>query len=106
MWYVVWINHSAARIDILATFTQFKTHRGWSRWGRGAHTLVPKNTFTDVFDISCDTGDFRAHIFCPQMTQQLAKKHYDTRLNNCLQMHCHKSIMDTVKIGERLAYAN
>ena len=62
------------------------------------------NTSVKVF--FCDTGDFRAHIFCPQMTQQLAKKHYDTGLNNCLQMHCHKSIMDTVKIGERLAYAN
>ena len=55
--------------------------------GGGANTLVPKNTFRDVFDISCDTGDFRAHIFCPQMTQQLARKHYDTGLNNCLQMH-------------------
>ena len=64
--------------------------------------LVPKNTFTDVFDISCDIGDFMAHIFCRQMTQELPKKAYDGGLNNCLQMHCHKSITDTpdtVKIG-------
>ena len=106
MWYVVWINHPTVGIDIMATFTQFKTHRQWSRWGRGAHTLVPKNTFTDLFDISCDIGDFRAHSSCPQMTQELPKKHYDAGLNNCLQMHCHKSITDTVKIGKRLAYAN
>ena len=79
-----------ARIDILATFTQFKTHRWWVRWDRGAHILVPKNTFMDVFDISCDMGDIRAHIFCPQMTQELPKKHYDRGLNNCLEMHCHK----------------
>ena len=92
MWHVVWINHFRARIDILATSTQFKTHRQWSRWGmcRGTYILVPKNTFKDVFDISCDIGDFRAHSSCPQMTQELPKKHYDTGLNNCLELHCHK----------------
>ena len=58
--------------------------------------------FRDVFDISCDIGDFREHIFCHQMTQELPDKHYDGGLNNCLQVHSHKSIMDTldtVKIG-------
>ena len=36
-------------------------------WGGG---LVPKNTFTDVFDNTCDISYFRANIFCPQMTQK------------------------------------
>ena len=31
----------------------------------------------DEFDNTCDMGDFRAHIFCPQMTQELPKKHYE-----------------------------
>ena len=38
------------------------------------HVLVPRNTFTDVFDNACDICDFRAHIFCPQTTQELPKK--------------------------------
>ena len=38
------------------------------------HVLVPKNTFTDVFDNTCDISDFRAHIFRPQTTQELPKK--------------------------------
>ena len=42
------------------------------------HVLVPKNTFTGVFDNTCDMhqriSDFRAHIFCPQVTQELPKK--------------------------------
>ena len=57
--------------------------------------LVLKNTFTDVFNI----GDFRAHIFCPQTTQELPKKHHEVgahlmgscmklgRRNNCLLTH-------------------
>ena len=32
-----------------------------------------ENSFTDVFDID----DFRAHIFCPQTTQELPKKHHE-----------------------------
>ena len=33
-------------------------------WGEGAfpHVLVPTNTSTDVFDNTCDMGDFREHI--------------------------------------------
>ena len=38
------------------------------------HVLVPKNTFTDVFYNTCDIGDFRAHIFCPQTK---AKEHQE-----------------------------
>ena len=34
----------------------------------------------DEFDNTCDMGDFRAHIFCPQMTQELPKKHYEAGL--------------------------
>ena len=35
-----------------------------------------ENTFTDLFDNSCDIGDFRVHIFYPQTTQGLPKKHH------------------------------
>ena len=77
----------------------------------GAHILVPKDTFMDVFDISCDIGnfEFRAHIFCPHTTQELPKRHYDAGLNNCPKMNCHKYItdtLDTVKIRKRFACAN
>ena len=34
-----------------------------------------KNTITDVFDNTCDISDFRAHIFCPETTLELPKKH-------------------------------
>ena len=34
----------------------------------------------DVFDNNCDIGDFREHIFCPQTTQELPKKHHDAGL--------------------------
>ena len=36
------------------------------------HVLVPKNTIADVFD---NNFDISAHIFCPQTTQELPKKH-------------------------------
>ena len=39
------------------------------------YILVPKNTFTFVFDNTCDIGNFTAHIFCSQATQKLPKKH-------------------------------
>ena len=49
---------------------------GGVRGGGGdPHVLVPKNTFTDVFDNTCDSSDFRAHIFRSQTTQELPKKH-------------------------------
>ena len=34
----------------------------------------------DLFDNTCDTGDFREHIFCPQTTQGLPKKHHESGL--------------------------
>ena len=30
----------------------------------------------DVFDITCDIGDFRGHLFYPQTTYELPKKHH------------------------------
>ena len=33
------------------------------------------NPFTDVFDNTSDLGDFRAHIFCHQTTQERRKTH-------------------------------
>ena len=39
------------------------------------HVLVLEDTFTDVFDITCDMTDFKAHIhiFCSQTTCELSK---------------------------------
>ena len=39
------------------------------------HVLVLEDTFTDVFDITCDMADFKAHIhiFCSQTTCELSK---------------------------------
>ena len=57
------------------------------------HVLVPKNTFTDVFDNTRD-------IFCPQTTQELPKKHDEAGSpeDNDLPTgaNCHKSITDTL----------
>ena len=36
------------------------------------HVLVPKNTIPYVFD---NNFDISGHIFCPQTTQELPKKH-------------------------------
>ena len=36
-----------------------------------------ENTFTDVFDITSDIGNFRPHIFCPQATKELPRKHHE-----------------------------
>ena len=49
-----------------------------------------ENTFTDAFNYR-DVFDFRSHIFCPQTTQQLPKKHKETgppqKLTNRLRTH-------------------
>ena len=58
-----------------------EAHRLPSRGAEGyivpppPYILVPKNTFTVVFDNTCTIGDFTAHIFCSQTTQELPKKH-------------------------------
>ena len=64
------------------------------------HVLVPKNTFMDVFDTTCDSGNFRAPAL-RQLKNYLRSTMKQDRLNNCLLMHCHKSItdrLDTVQI--------
>ena len=54
-------------------------HR-WQSRGGGGPCFGAKNVFTDVFDITCDIGDFRVHIFCPQTTQELPNKHHEAGL--------------------------
>ena len=72
----------------------------------------PQN-LTNIFDIIPDFEGFRVHIFCPQMTQgpYLRSTMKQDRQNNCLLMHCHKLISDTldtasVEIAKRVASAN
>ena len=79
---------------------------GGGAGGQSPHVLMPKNTCKGIIDNTCDIGDFRAHIFCPQTTQELYLRSTmkQDRLNNCLLMHCHKSITDTLatmKIAKR-----
>ena len=54
-------------------------HIGGGVGGTPPHVLVPKNTFNDVFDYTCDISDFSAHIFRSQATQELPKKHNEAR---------------------------
>ena len=56
-------------MDHVRSFQQNSCHRNTVR--RGTQTL------TDVFDITSSICDFRAHIFCPQTTQELLKKHHE-----------------------------
>ena len=84
---------------------------GGGAGGQSPHVLVPKNTCKGIIDNTCDIGDFRAHIFCPQTTQELYLRSTikQDRLNNCLLMYCHKSITDTLatmKTAKRFACAN
>ena len=53
------------------------------------------------------------HIFCPQTSQEpyLRSTMKENHQNNCLLVHCHKLITDTletvsVEIGKRFASAN
>ena len=36
-----------------------------------------ENTFTDVFDITSDIGDFRPLIFCPRATKELPRNYHE-----------------------------
>ena len=61
-------------------------HR-WQSRGAGGSKAPPPSTkiwtgraFTDVFDNTSDIGDFREHIFGPQTTQELPKKHHEAGL--------------------------
>ena len=67
--------------------------------GRAPHVLLPKNTFTEVLHNTCDISDFRAHIFCPQTTQELPK-HYEAGPPEQLTT----DPLDTVKIAKRFAF--
>ena len=66
--------------------------------------LVPKNTFTNVFNNTCDISDFIAHIFCPRTTQELPKKHNEAGTPEQLptdalaQINNVMDTLDTVKI--------
>ena len=43
--------------------------------GKGGREKPLTFYYPDVFDNTCDICDFGAHIFCPQTTQELPKKH-------------------------------
>ena len=63
---------------------------GVGGWGRASPRFGAENTFTDVFDNTCDISDFKKHNEAGPPEQ-----HY-------LLMLCHKSItdtLDTVKIA-------
>ena len=68
--------------------------------GQSLHVSVQKNTFTEVFDNTGDMGDFRAHIFCPQTTQELPKKQHHEAGPEQLTT----DPLDTVKIAKRFAF--
>lgn len=63
---------------------------------------MPKNTFQDVFDNTCDIDDFRAHIFCLQTTQELPKKHHEAGPPEKLTT----DKLDSVKIAKTFACVN
>ena len=68
--------------------------------GQSLHVLVPKNSFTEVFDNTGDMGDFREHIFCRQTTQELPKKQHHEAGPEQLTT----DLLDTVKIAKRLTF--
>ena len=55
--------------DHMRSFQQNSCHQNTVR--RDTRTL------TDVFYVTSSIHDFRAHIFCPQTTQELPKKHHE-----------------------------
>ena len=69
--------------------------------------VLVRNRITDVFDITYDIGDFKAHISCPHQTICYLKSTMNhDRLNNCLLLHCSQIeifTLDTVKITKRFA---
>ena len=92
-------------------------HRRRSSGGRGGEgdpwpARFGAKKHKDEFENTCNMGDFRAHIFCPQMTQELPKKHYEAGLPEQLPTTCivtnrlKKKKIDTVKIAKRFACAN
>ena len=78
---------SLSKINFYYTFYRRypSMHRRRSSGGRGGEgdpwpARFGAKKHKDEFDNTCDMGDFRAHIFCPQMTQELPKKHYEAGL--------------------------
>ena len=88
----------------MRSFQQNSCHQNTAR--RGTQTL------TDVFDVTSSICDFRAHIFCPQTTQKLPKKHHEAGPPEQLPTDVSSQIksitdtLDTVKIAKRFACAN
>ena len=81
---------------------------GGPRGGAQLPHFVAEN---NANDITCGIGDIKTHILCPQrrLKNYLRSTMKQDGLNNCLQMHCHKSItdtQDTVKIAKRFTCAN
>ena len=60
---------------------------------------MPKTSFTDVFDNTCDINDFRTHIFCTQRTQELHKKHNEAGPPQQLQTTSSSSPVSTISRG-------
>ena len=79
------------------------------KFGGAPHVLVPKNTFEDVFHNTCDIGDFRADILCPEKTQELPEKHHEAGPPKQLPTDAlSKSVpdtLDTVKTAKRFTCA-
>ena len=87
----------------MRSFQQNSCHQNTAR--KGTRTL------TDVFDVTSSICDFRAHIFCPQTTQELPKKHHEAGPPEQLPTDVLSQIdyghtVDTVKIAKRFACAN
>ena len=80
----------------------FRSPPSTQKWrGKAPHVLKPKNTFTEVFNNTCDISDFRAHIFCPQTTQELPKKqHHEAGPPEQLIT----DTLDTVTISKRFPF--
>ena len=68
--------------------------------GQSPSRLVRKNTFTEVLHNTCDISDLKAHIFSPQTTQELPKKHHEAGPPKQLTT----DTLDTVRIAKRFAF--
>ena len=85
-----------------------ETVRRCSRGGGGGIAPPPPKKKKWTYFSLADIGDFRAHIFYPQTTQELLNMHHDAgTLDQLTPDHCHKSItdtLDTVKINSKEVY--
>ena len=81
--------------------------------GGGLIVTRSSQNIANILDIIPDIEGFRVHIFFPQTTQgpYLRSTIKEDRQNNCILMHCHKLITDTldtvsVEMAKRVASAN